>query len=231
MPSLPDPNKYNDPIRYFRDCHALITTQINLLDKLIHDSEANGVIKNIRENKQWGELLDFLVNVVPRHEIDEEVSLFPVVMEKIPRIGFQQSGSPFRFIHEQHEMMLQRSGELLRIWRQTLIKNELTDDEATKFISGAKELLEIIREHIRKENEIIYTTANDEFLSPAERQQILEEIRENHNKEVQTSFLAFDEPTYTLKGYAPVIVSGEDSDVVSDSTIEADDDESDEVEE
>ena len=231
MPQLPDPNKYNDPIKYFRDCHALITTQINLLEKLWQSAEANGVIKSIKEDKEWGELLDFLVNVAPRHEIDEENSLFPLVLEKLPRIGFQQNTTPMRFIHEQHEVMLIRSTELLRLWRQTLEKNELTDDEATQFLSGAKELTGILREHIRRENEVIYTTANDELLSPADRQQILEGVRENHNKAVQTAYLGFDEPTYTLKGYSPVMISGDREDAVSDSSIESDDEEGDEEEE
>ncbi len=230
MPQLPDPNKYKDPIKYFRDCHALITTQINLLEKLWQSAEANGVIKSIKEDKEWGELLDFLVNVAPRHEIDEENSLFPLVLEKLPHIGFQQDTTPMRFIHEQHEVMLIRSTALLRLWRQTLEKNEITDDEATQFLSGAKELTGILREHIRRENEVIYTTANDELLSPADRQQILESVRENHNKEVQTAFLAFDEPTYTLKGYSPVIVSGEREDAVSDTTIDSEDEEDSEEE-
>ena len=58
MPQLPDPNKYNDPIKYFRDCHALITTQINLLEKLWQSAEANGVIKSIK-NKEKTAALNF----------------------------------------------------------------------------------------------------------------------------------------------------------------------------
>ncbi len=232
MPQLPDPNKYNDPIKYFRDSHALITTQVNLLEKLTQSAEVKGVIKSIKEDNEWGEILDFLVNTVPRHEIDEELALFPFMMDKIPHVGFQQSSSPIRFIQEQHEVMLLRATELLRIWKQTLAKNEITNDEATQFIMGARELVTNFREHMRRENELIYTTANDDLLSPSDRQKILEIIRENNSKEVMSDYLAYDQPTYSLTGYSPVIVTkDEEGDAVSEQSLEIEEDDSDEEEE
>src|SRR5689334_18950687 len=103
MPRLPDPNKYADPIRFFRDCHALVVTQINLLEQLAKDAESKGVIKSLRDDKRWAELLDFFVNTAPLHEMDEELALFPVVFEKTPHFGFQSPDSAKRFIEEQHE--------------------------------------------------------------------------------------------------------------------------------
>lgn len=219
MPRLPDPDKYLDPIKFFRDCHALIVTQINLLEQLALDAESKGVIKSLKDDKRWADLLDFFVNIAPLHEMDEELALFPVVFEKTPHFGFQSPESANRFIEEQHQIMQFKSIGLLRFWKESLAKNELTSDESTTFIRNAKELVELYREHIRKENEIIYTVANDDLLSPQERQDIIELVRENRSEIVQTPYIAFEEPTYTLKGYAPVIVSGGDSDAVSDSSI------------
>jgi hemerythrin-like domain-containing protein len=226
MPQLPDPNKYNDPIKYFRDSHALITTQVNLLEKLTHSAELKGVIKSITEDKEWAEILDFFVNTATRHEIDEELALFPYMLDKIPHVGFQQSSTPIRFIHEQHESMLLRATELLRIWKQTLAQKEITNDEATQFIIGARELVTNFREHMRRENELIYTTANDELLSPSDRQKILEIIRENNSKEVMSDYLAYDQPTYSLTGYSPIIVNkNEDGDAVSTESLDIEEDE------
>src|SRR6266480_466755 len=160
MPSLPDPNRYNDPIKYFRDSHALITTQINILEQLAKNAEIKGVLKSITEDREWADLLDFLINTAPRHEMDEELALFPIVLSKIPHVGFQQSGTPIRFIHEQHEMMQRRTNELILFWKKMLSNKEISPDEATQFIIGAKELVAIFREHMRRENELIYTTAN-----------------------------------------------------------------------
>jgi len=231
MPQLPDPNKYDDPIRFFRDCHALIITLINRLEKLAQEAESKGVKKSIKEDKDWGEILDFLVNDAPLHEQDEEEALFPIVLEKVPHIGFQQENSPMRFIQEQHQVMQLRSIDLLRIWKQTLAKNEISDEDAGKFILGVKELVGIYREHVRRENEIIYTTANDELLSPQEREEILGKIRELHGKQVISDYLPFDEPTFSLSGYAPVIVSGENEDAVSEQTVELEDDDEENEEE
>ena len=52
MPRLPDPDKYHDPIKFFRDCHALIVTQVNLLDQLAKEAESKGVIKSLKDDKR-----------------------------------------------------------------------------------------------------------------------------------------------------------------------------------
>ncbi len=222
MPHLPDPNKYNDPIKFFRDSHALITTQINLLEKLAQTAEASGNMKSVREDTRWAELLDFLINSAPRHEMDEELALFPIVLEKIPHVGFQHGETPIRFIHEQHEIIQRRTNDLIIFWKKTLDKPEISDAEAAQFIAGAKELVAIFRDHMRHENELIYTTANDDLLSPVDRQKILEMIRENNSKEVMSDFLEYDQPTYSLTGYKPVIVTGNSEDAVSDATVDGD---------
>ncbi|MFI5263288.1 MAG: hemerythrin domain-containing protein [Candidatus Kapaibacterium sp.] len=225
MPKLPDPDKYNDPIKFFRDCHALIITQVNLLEQLVLDAESKGVIWSLKKDSRWADLLDFFVNTAPLHEMDEEVALFPVVVEKIPHFGFQSPDSAKRFIEDQHEMLQYKSGALLRFWKESLGKNELSSDESTTFVRNAKELISLYREHVRKENEIIYTLANDELLSPQERQDVIEKIRENRSEVVQTAYLDFEEPTYTLKGYKPIIVSGGGEDAVSESTLESENEE------
>jgi hemerythrin-like domain-containing protein len=230
MPRLPDPNKYSDPIRYFRDSHALIVTVINQLEELIKSAELKGIKKSITEDKTWREILEFLVDVAPIHEQDEELALFPVIFEKVPHVGFQMQNSPIRFIHEQHDMMQMRSVELLKIWRQTLAKNELTDEEANRFILGAKELAEIYREHIRRENEIIYTTANDELLSPQEREAVMGMIREHHSKEVITPYFDYEAPVISDPFYRPVIVAGgANEDAVSEEELEVENDEDEET--
>jgi hemerythrin-like domain-containing protein len=229
MPSLPDPNKYNDPIRYFRDSHALIISLINQLEDLIKNAEAKGIKKSIKEDKGWTDILEFLVNVAPIHEQDEEEALFPLIFEKIPHVGFQQASSPIRFIHEQHDAMQMHSLDLLRIWKQTLAKNELSDDDANQFILGAKELAAIYREHVRRENEIIYTTANDELLSPQDRVNILAIIREHHAKEVIMPYFDYEAPVITDPFYKPVIVAGdENEDAVSQQELEVEGEEEEE---
>src|SRR5207302_3312007 len=103
-------------------------------------TERKGVKKSIKEDRGWRDLLDFFVNTAPIHEMDEEEALFPIIFEKVPHVGFQQRSSPIRFIEEQHTVMQQHSIDLLKIWRQTIAKDEITDEEANRFILGAKEL-------------------------------------------------------------------------------------------
>src|SRR5947209_16038008 len=116
MTHLPDPNTYNDPIRYFRDCHALVITMINQMEDLTKSAETKGVKASIKEDRGWRDILDFLVHVAPQHEMDEEQALFPLIFHKIPHLGFQQQSSPIRFIEQQHELMQQHSISLLKMW-------------------------------------------------------------------------------------------------------------------
>jgi hemerythrin-like domain-containing protein len=220
---LPDPNIYNDPIRFFRDCHALIVQVINQLELLISDAEKKGIRFSIQEDKGWRDILDFLVNVAPVHEADEEEALFPVISEKIPHVGFQSNSSPIRFIQDQHEVMQAHATDLLRFWQQTLVKNEITDTEVNQFILGAKELAAIFREHIRRENEVIYTAANDELLSPEERQQIMETIREHHSKEVISGYFEYEAPVFSDPAFNPIYVAGDrHDDAIADEELEED---------
>ncbi|MEP7233905.1 MAG: hemerythrin domain-containing protein [Ignavibacteriota bacterium] len=227
MAKLPDPNKYSDPIKFFRDCHALIGSQVNLLAQMVAEAESKGVIKSLKDDDRWAELLDFFVNEAPIHESDEENALFPVVFEKTPHVGFQGAIAPNRFMQDEHELLQYKSIALLRFWKQALSKDELTSEDSTTFIQTAKELIGNYREHVRKENEIIYTVANDELLTPQERQDIIERVRQNRSVIVQTDYLAFDEPTYTLKGYSPQIVT-EGGDAISGSSLEGEEDADDE---
>ena len=157
--------------------------------------------------------------------MDEEIALFPLVFERTPHFGFQSPGSASRFMSEQHEAMQYKSIALLKFWQASLGKDELTSEESTTFIRTVKELVELYHEHVRKENEIIYTTANDDLLSPQDRQDMIEKIRGNRSEIVQTAYLGFEEPTYTLKGYTPVIVTGENEDAVSEEMIETEEEE------
>ncbi|MEI8133739.1 MAG: hemerythrin domain-containing protein [bacterium] len=216
MIRLPDPNTYEDPIRYFRDSHALIILQINRLEKLVTQAETGDPIQSIQTDSGWVELLEFLVKVAPIHEKDEELALFPLVFKKLPHVGFQESGTPIRFIHEQHEIMQAHSIELLGFWKKMLEQGSMTQDEVSRFILGAKELVAIYREHIRRENEIIYVTANDELLTPFERAAIMKEIREHHSKQIITSVFDFEAPVFSDTSYKPVYVTEESEDAISE---------------
>ncbi|HET9136022.1 MAG TPA: hypothetical protein VFO76_05240, partial [Candidatus Kapabacteria bacterium] len=89
MIQLPNPEEYDDPIRYFRDSHKIIVGVVDRFEKLILQAKAQGVAASFVASKEWEELLSFFVAVAPMHEMQEERTLFPVILEKVHSVGFQ----------------------------------------------------------------------------------------------------------------------------------------------
>ncbi len=197
MIRLPDPNDYEDPIRYFRDCHGVVGSVVDRFEKLLALAREQGVAKAFASNEGWEELLNFFVHAAPIHERDEERALFPLVLEKVPHLGFQSKGSPSRFIHDEHEGMQQRSKALLALWKAALAQKTLNAEDEARFLETAAELIAVYREHIVRENAIIYTTANDELLSPVERIAVMMLVREHHSEKTVMPVLGFQDNPYT----------------------------------
>lgn len=223
MIKLPNPFKYEDPIRYFRDSHAIILSVIERFERLVSEARESGVSVSFASTNDWDELLNFLVSTAPSHEMDEEGSLFPVILEKVPSLGFQSSKTPSRFIHEQHEVMQERSKGLLSLWRSFHLQHTLTAEDETRFLEVADALIKLYHEHITQENALIYTAANDNLLSPTERIAIMLMIKDQHSNRSMTQYLDF-EPS----GITTNTIASEGTDVVSDSEIDVDEEDSEE---
>jgi hemerythrin-like domain-containing protein len=196
MIRLPDPEKYEDPIRYFRDSHGVVGSVVDRFEKLLNGARVDGISKSFASTEEWSELLQFFVHAAPIHERDEEKALFPLVIEKVPHLGFQAKGSPTRFIHDQHEAMQERSKALLALWKAALSQKTLTPEDEQNFVRTGTELVALYREHISLENGIIYTTANDNLLSPVERIAIMMLVREQHSEKTVMPVLGFSDSPY-----------------------------------
>jgi len=224
MIRLPDPEKYEDPIRYFRDCHGVVGAVVDEFEQLIKSAKEMGVAKSFAATNRWKELLDFFVHAAPIHERDEERALFPLVLEKVPHLGFQSKGSPSRFIHDQHEGMQERSKALLTLWKACMEQHTLSPADETSFLEVGAELVSLYREQIAMDNGIIYTTANDNLLSPVERIAVMLLVREQHSEKTVTTVLGFTDSPYDA---AKVMDTAE---AVSDTALDDSDAESDEEE-
>ncbi|HYM20391.1 MAG TPA: hemerythrin domain-containing protein [Candidatus Kapabacteria bacterium] len=223
MIKLPDPQQYDDPIRYFRDSHGVVGAVLDRFSKLVDAARKVGVRTSFETSPEWQELLEFFVRVAPIHEMDEERALFPVVLEKVTHIGFQSPTAPNRFIHEQHTIMQQRSKALLALWEGYLIQQSLSIEDEKRFLDIADELVKLYHEHITMENQIIYTAANDNLLTPPERIAIMLMIRELHSERTVMPVIGFENTIYD-----PLAEHGDDTAVsktIIDSDEESDDEE------
>jgi hypothetical protein len=233
--TLPDPKNYQNAVQFFHDMHKIVLHNAAELERLLNDAEKNGVFRSFATHIEWEELFYFFTEIAPQHERDEERILFPALIPKIPRVGFQPPTAPIRFLIEGHEVMQAKTIRLLEDWqafRHINRASDLTDShdkhqqEDAAFIAAGRELVALYREHVALEEERVYSVA-DKILSGAEKLELMDALRGEHDEETTTTMLTFDAPQFSdphmQKGY-------ETTDVRSGDVIEADYEDDDEEE-
>lgn len=204
--TLPDPNNYSDGIAFFRDMHKLVRQSCAELETLLADAETSGVFKSFATRPEWEDLFRFFTVIAPEHERDEERYLFPLVIAKVPHVGFQQPDAPIRFLIEGHEVIERKLMQLLKDWNVFRTKppdpaaieesHAKHQAEDAAFIASGRELALRYREHITIEEQRIYDLA-DRMLSGTEKQQLIDLLRAGHDNEATTTLLEFDRPQFS----------------------------------
>ncbi len=221
MKHLPDPKKYHDPIRYFRDSHGVITELLVVLERLLTEAAAIGLEKTFAQSKEaWDETLQFFRRSAPRHEREEEETLFPVLGEKLPSIGFRSATDPSKFLASEHFEMRRLTRDLTDIWKQFKTSNVATVEQSADFHRAGSELLAVYKQHVAKENEIIYKLANEELLTPDERQEVMEGIVALNSPQSSTAIFDYNPSDYSDASKTPLDTGLVDA--VSDDEPDAD---------
>lgn len=195
---LPDPSKYHDPIRYFRDSHGVISVALEVLESVVHEAEKIGVNSYFSTHPEVRELIYFFTHIARIHERDEERTLFPVIRPKIPTIGFQMPDTTPAFLMKEHEQLNEKAASISRVWSTYLQSGNCDVENETLALQSAKDLIKLYREHLADENTLIYKVANDELLTPLERATIMAAIQDEHDEEVITTIFNYDSPNYTI---------------------------------
>jgi hemerythrin-like domain-containing protein len=198
MRHLPDPEKYQDPIRYFRDSHGVINEALVAFEQLLKEVAAGGLEKSFTQKEDlWSDVLQFFRRSGPRHEREEEETLFPVMSDKLPSIGFRSANDPSKFLSSEHFEMRRLTRNLTDIWNQFKTSNAANLEQAANFQRIGAELLSVYKQHIAKENEIIYKLANEELLSPDEREEVMKGIVALNSPQSSTAILDYDQSDYS----------------------------------
>ena len=195
---LPNPAKYSDPIRYFRDCHGVIATALDGLESAISGAERDGVNTYFAGHPAVRDVLYFFTNIAKIHERDEERHFFPLLRGKIKTIGFHRPNTTPAFLVKEHEELNHKASIIAKIWQEFLLSGITTVENEQIALQNAKDLVVAYREHIADENDLIYKVANDDLLTPAERIVIMAAIQDDHDEEISTEIFDFDKPDYSL---------------------------------
>jgi len=206
----PDSKDYQDGVQFLREMHKVVLHNCAELEKLLTDAESRGVFASFAANPEWDSLFQFFLKDAPHHEHDEERFLFPLVVAKVPRVGFQQPNAPIRFLIEGHDVLIRDTAQLVRDWE--VFRNTPRDPatlaeahakhaaEDAAFIALGRELVALYRDHIATEEERVFSVA-EKVLSGEEKLQLMDQLRSEYDNEATTTTLEFDRPQFSDPKY------------------------------
>jgi len=150
--------------------HRVIEKVLTALQKLAEPSRQLSL-------EQWRKALDFIRGFADQcHHLKEEKLLFPALEQH----GIPLEGGPIGVMLVEHE----EGRGYVRGMVDALASAE-TDPEAAKqtLAANATSYLSLLKEHIRKEDEILFNIA-DETLSPDEQRHLAREFEEHEEREI-----------------------------------------------
>lgn len=131
-----------------------------------------------RQNlERWQKALDFIRHFADQcHHCKEEQVLFPALEAH----GIPTEGGPVGMMLQEHE----EGRALVRAMLDALARLEAGDDSAeTGLFDSAGRYLRLLREHIEKEDEVLFRMA-DEVIPADEQTRLVQEFEEHEAKEM-----------------------------------------------
>ncbi|MCA9630816.1 MAG: hemerythrin domain-containing protein [Myxococcales bacterium] len=150
------------PTEILRREHATILDALDRLEALAGHLDAGVEIPS----EEASELVRFLVDYVDRfHHEKEEQFLFPALL----RAGMPATSGPVPVMLHEHDLGRRFVRTMAAIAQQGLIDRE-------SFVAAASGFVELMRIHIRKENNALFVMA-EQVLSDAAKQALLDEFK------------------------------------------------------
>jgi hemerythrin-like domain-containing protein len=152
------------------DEHRVIERVLSVLEKL-----AAAPVEGRLDS--WKQALDFISHFADGcHHLKEEKILFPAMEER----GIPRDGGPIGMMLMEHEEGRGYVRSMLGAIALVETKNEAAKEI---LIDKAKAYLRLLKEHIQKEDEILFRIADD-VISPDEQKELLRSFEEHEVKEI-----------------------------------------------
>jgi hemerythrin-like domain-containing protein len=146
---------FDDPIGMLKDCHRRIERFLDILFRVAR--QAQGRALNGEERRAIEAALGYFDESGPRHNMDEEESLFPrlrefgatAVLEKVQRLESEHGEAGA--IHDEVE-------ELYAKW---IAESGLSSTEEVRLIAITENLQQLYKQHIQVEEDLVFPFAAD----------------------------------------------------------------------
>lgn len=147
------------------DEHRIIERVLDVMEKLTQDSAVSSL-------ESWKKVLDFARHFADQcHHLKEEKILFPAMEEH----GIPNEGGPIGMMLIEHE----EGRSYVRAMLAAVALIEANDAAAKdSLLASARGYLRLLREHIQKEDQVLFRIADD--VIPAEEQKQLLRAFEEH---------------------------------------------------
>lgn len=146
---------FSDPTGLLSDCHRRIEMFLGSL-------EAVARIIDRPLTEETGRTLDLALRYfresAPRHNADEEESLFPR-MRRIQDRRIEPALAKLEGLEKDHRWAAPLHAEIDRLGRMLLSGKKLTEAEVAGFRRAVSDLAAMYREHIRVEDEAVFPVA------------------------------------------------------------------------
>jgi hemerythrin-like domain-containing protein len=154
---------------------------------------------------QWKKAVEFIRGFADQcHHLKEEKLLFPAMEQH----GVPNEGGPIGMMLAEHE----EGRGYVRAMAAALADASKNSGAAREIlIENAKSYLRLLREHIRKEDEVLFVMADD-IMTPEEQRQLAREFEEHEEKEmgpgVHDKFLKLVDELESPGSYGTTAVAG-----------------------
>ena len=150
--------------------HRIIEKVLGAVEKLANSRGAIPV-------EQWEKALDFIRNFADKcHHLKEEGLLFPALEEH----GIPREGGPIGVMLMEHE---EGRGYVRAMAEALSAAKQQPAAARPKLVGNAMAYVRLLKEHILKEDEILFNMADD-VLTPEEQKELLREFEEHEAREI-----------------------------------------------
>lgn len=125
----------------------------------------------------WSKAVDFIRGFADQcHHLKEERILFPALEER----GIPRDGGPIGMMLMEHE---EARGYVRSMVAALAQSGEDPEEAKVALLENARAYLRLLRQHILKEDEVLFNMA-DEVLTPEDQRKLLSEFEEHEAKEI-----------------------------------------------
>jgi len=142
---------FDDPIGMLKDCHRRIERFVDLLHRVAQQAQGRALTAEEREAAESA--LRYFKQSGPRHNMDEEESLFPR-MQNIATVR-----AAIDRLEKEHSEAAALHDETAQLYVKWIAHNSLSPEESVRLRAITQQLSHLYSEHIRIEEDHVFPEA------------------------------------------------------------------------